>query len=175
MRKYILALALLATPALAEGPITDAMTPKPGEAYDFKKHPFPPEPKVEPQPGPPVVMPKPAPGPVLKGMKVEQHGLLYPLVTPAEAVTLFPAISPTCYRTNRADGSYYVQCYANPVWNGVTYPYNSYETTYYGNPTLYGSDNSGNAWTWSTYGLTTYVSTHQCLSGPSNGDICHIP
>jgi len=167
-----IALAMLATPVLAEGPITPEMTPKPGEAYDFKKHPFPPEPAAVPQPGPPVVMPKPAPAPAIKGMKVEHDSWLFPFVTPAEAATLYPAISPTCYRTNRVDGSYYVQCYANPTWSG---PYQSYETTYYGNPTLYGSDNSGNAWTWSTYGGTTYVSTHQCLSGPSNGDICHIP
>jgi hypothetical protein len=159
----------------SEGPLPLEWQPKQGDAYDFKKHPFPPEPAAVPQPGPPTQLPKVAPGPVIKGMHNQHQSWLYPFVLNAEAVTLYPAIYPTCYKTNRADGSYYVQCYAYPVWGGVTYPYNSYETTYAGNANVYGSDNSGNAWTWTVSGGTIYVSTHQCLSGPSNGDICHIP
>jgi hypothetical protein len=110
---------------------TPAWTPKQGDKYDFKAHPFPTEPA-----GPDGKVPSHAP------VTVGKHSWLDVLGGSAKA----DQAHTTCnsYLYGRADGSHY--------WNIYCYNYNAYETSYSGSQTVYGSDTQGRAWTKTAFG-----------------------
>lgn len=108
---------------------SEAWTPKPGEKYDFKAHPFPPEPNGYKF------------NPVKKGP--EHHSWL-DWFRPSTAEADQTHTTCTSYLYGRADGSHY--------WNMYCYNYNAYETSYAGSQTVYGSDTSGRQWTKTAFG-----------------------